>query len=399
MILVFLMGFLCLEGVSGSHSWKAYLTFLKGDSRLPEFMAMHMVDDIQIMYYDSEIGHCVTKQDWMETVNKEVSNYWNTQGDALRDRQKNLKFMVKALMNESNQSSGKLKKLLVFFGEVFFSGEGGVHTFQNLYGCTLNDDDTTTGFWNSGYDGDDFSNFDTRGMTLSPGQGKSRMVEKFCSVDQKNVPHTKVYLEQECIEWLRNFLRYGKQKLERKGTPLDEGLFEVACDVTRCVRFVSPVRPKVVVYDRLASESNSIVLTCLATGFYPRAIDVSWVRDGETQMDSAATEGILPNEDETYQIRKRLEIGSEDKHNYTCRVEHSSTELPQIVAWAPSPGLKDGILVPVLVVSVLVLVLVLLLSVTGFVVWKKKKPGIKESGYNQAQQNESGDSSSNTSST
>uniref|UniRef100_H3A9T7 Ig-like domain-containing protein n=1 Tax=Latimeria chalumnae TaxID=7897 RepID=H3A9T7_LATCH len=343
------------EVETGSHSWKAYLTFLKGDSRLPEFMAMHMVDDIQIMYYDSEIGHCVTKQDWMETVNKEVSNYWNTQGDALRDRQKNLKFMVKALMNESNQSSG-------------------VHTFQNLYGCTLNDDDTTTGFWNSGYDGDDFSNFDTRGMTLSPGQGKSRMVEKFCSVDQKNVPHTKVYLEQECIEWLRNFLRYGKQKLERK------------------------VRPKVVVYDRLASESNSIVLTCLATGFYPRAIDVSWVRDGETQMDSAATEGILPNEDETYQIRKRLEIGSEDKHNYTCRVEHSSTELPQIVAWAPSPGLKDGILVPVLVVSVLVLVLVLLLSVTGFVVWKKKKPGIKESGYNQAQQNESGDSSSNTSS-
>ncbi|XP_014353023.2 DLA class I histocompatibility antigen, A9/A9 alpha chain [Latimeria chalumnae] len=242
-----------------------------------------------------------------------------------------------------------------------------------MYGCELNDDETTTMFRISSFQGEDFASFDRDRKLYTPATGKAQIMNKVCQATKAWTNYLSEGWKLECIEWLKKHLLYGKETLERK------------------------VAPEVRVYDRPDLERNLIALTCMATGFYPRDVDMTWVRDGETQMDNAHTDGILPNEDETYQIRKTIEIDLEDEHSYTCWVDHSSLEKQLSVTWAPSSDFKVGIIVAV---GVLALILILVLIVIGFVKWKKeKKPGAACLGYTPAQRGEEAeDSSSNTSS-
>ncbi|KAL0169109.1 hypothetical protein M9458_033705, partial [Cirrhinus mrigala] len=59
---------------------------------------------------------------------------------------------------------------------------------------------------------------------------------------------------------------------------------------------------------------------CLATGFYPRHINLTMLRDGQPVADHEITGGdLLPNGDGTYQMRK-------NKHKYTCSATHLSLD-------------------------------------------------------------------------
>nr|XP_014353354.1 PREDICTED: major histocompatibility complex class I-related gene protein-like [Latimeria chalumnae] len=313
-----------------------------------------MLDDIQTAYFDNTIRQHIPKQPWMaELTRTDDPNSWGRKATEhlLRNEQYNNGLITK-LMKETNHSSS-------------------IFTYQKMYGCELNDDRTTAAFWKNSFHGEDFGSFDREQGLFTAVAEKAQIREKVCNIHKSWGNYIKDYLEKECIEWLKKHILYGKEILEQK------------------------VAPEVRVYNRPGSERNSVALTCMATGFYPRTIDMTWVRDGETQMDDAHTDGILPNEDETYQMRKTIEIDLEDKHSYTCWVDHNSLEKQLSVTLAPSPGVKSGITVPVVVV---ILVLILVLLITGFVIWRKKKPGVKKSDYTPAQRREAEDSSSNTSS-
>ena len=71
-------------------------------------------------------------------------------------------------------------------------------------------------------------------------------------------------------------------------------------------------------------------MTCLATGFYPRHINLTLLRDGQPVSDHQITGGeLLPNLDGTYQMRKSLEVSTEElreKHHYSCTAEHLSLD-------------------------------------------------------------------------
>ncbi len=68
-------------------------------------------------------------------------------------------------------------------------------------------------------------------------------------------------------------------------------------------------------------------MSCLATGFYPRHINLTLFRDEQPVADHEITGGdLLPNADGTYQMRKSLEISAADKHKYTCSVTHLSLD-------------------------------------------------------------------------
>uniref|UniRef100_A0A4W3GIT6 Ig-like domain-containing protein n=1 Tax=Callorhinchus milii TaxID=7868 RepID=A0A4W3GIT6_CALMI len=41
------------------------------------------------------------------------------------------------------------------------------------------------------------------------------------------------------------------------------------------------------------------LLSCLVTGFYPRPIEVTWTRDGNT-VHEVESSGVLPNHDHTF---------------------------------------------------------------------------------------------------
>ncbi|KAK2830871.1 hypothetical protein Q5P01_018802 [Channa striata] len=69
------------------------------------------------------------------------------------------------------------------------------------------------------------------------------------------------------------------------------------------------------------------MLTCLATGFYPKDIVLYIRRNGRalTPEDGLTTSGVRPNHDDTYQRRDSVEILRSDVSNYTCEFSHEAT--------------------------------------------------------------------------
>ncbi len=90
--------------------------------------------------------------------------------------------------------------------------------------------------------------------------------------------------------------------------------------------FLNTVTPHIRLIQKENTDSRGFRLSCLATGFYPRHINLTLFRDGQPVADHEITVGdLLPNDDGTYQMRKSLEI-SADKHAYTCSVTHLSLD-------------------------------------------------------------------------
>ncbi|XP_074873767.1 antigen-presenting glycoprotein CD1d-like isoform X2 [Carettochelys insculpta] len=127
-------------------------------------------------------------------------------------------------------------------------------------------------------------------------------------------------------------------------------------------------RPVAVVFARAPPPADPLVLfllVCRVSGFYPRPIRVAWLQDGEEvgpgrRLDSS---GILPNADQTYQLRSSLAVGPGAGHRYACRVEHSSLgPRGLLIPWEHSrrwgPGLAVGIALGALAVAALAAVLV-----------------------------------------
>ncbi len=80
----------------------------------------------------------------------------------------------------------------------------------------------------------------------------------------------------------------------------------------------------------MLTDSQSVRISCLATGFYPRHINLTLFRDDQPVDDDQITGGeILPNGDGTYQMRKSLVISEEELHEghkYNCTTKRLSLD-------------------------------------------------------------------------
>uniref|UniRef100_A0A9J7YLL2 Ig-like domain-containing protein n=1 Tax=Cyprinus carpio carpio TaxID=630221 RepID=A0A9J7YLL2_CYPCA len=102
-----------------------------------------------------------------------------------------------------------------------------------------------------------------------------------------------------CITTLRNYLKKRGGQVNRR------------------------ITPNIRLIQKANSDSGGSRVSCLASGFYPRHINLTLFRDGLPVSDHEITGGeLLPNADGTYQMRKSLEISAADKHKYTCSVTH-----------------------------------------------------------------------------
>nr|XP_048690943.1 class I histocompatibility antigen, F10 alpha chain-like isoform X7 [Caretta caretta] len=151
----------------------------------------------------------------------------------------------------------------------------------------------------------------------------------------------------------------------------------------------SEVRPTARVSDR-SSHDGLTTLSCKVSGFYPRDITVTWLRNGESRQQETYSEGILPSGDGTYQTWVTMEIDPKIKGHYSCHVEHESLLEPLSVSWEPNNNLIPTV-AGVITAAVLIGVII------GVVVWKKKRPGKKGDGYAVAQANDQGSSGSDLS--
>ncbi len=114
----------------------------------------------------------------------------------------------------------------IVYHVVFFLS--GVHSFQWMYGCELNDDGTKGGYLQYGYDGDDFISFDKSSLTWTAANDKAVITKNKWDAIRAQSERYKEYLENECIEWIKKYVGYGKSTLERKG-------MNISCFDSHCI--------------------------------------------------------------------------------------------------------------------------------------------------------------------
>ncbi|GAA6076772.1 H-2 class I histocompatibility antigen, Q10 alpha chain-like [Tachysurus ichikawai] len=159
----------------------------------------------------------------------------------------------------------------------------------------------------------------------------------------------KSYLETECIEWVKKLVYYGKETLERK------------------------VRPETSLFQK---HSPSPEVVCHATGFFPKAVMISWRKDGEDVHEDVELRETLPNQDGSFQKRSILKVPAEElqKHTYTCVIQHSSLEKELVLNVRNKHRIvTDKVYRWSVVEWIISGSVVLAVCILGFVIWKKKK--------------------------
>nr|AAF03407.1 MHC class I antigen [Xenopus laevis/gilli] len=309
---------------SGSHSLRYYYTTVSDRAfGLPEFSIVGYVDDTQILRYNSDNQRAEPATQWMKQ--KEGPEYWEKETQIAKGTEPAFKYNVKIAMDRFNQTSG-------------------THSFQRMYGCELRDDGSIRGYEQFGYDGREFIALDTERWVYVPSVREAQITEQKWNSPEVNAPErNKNYLQNLCIEWLKKYLSYGQAELERR------------------------VHPHVRISDHQSDDATE--LRCQAYGFYPREIDVKWVKNGRDDVHSEAAKEILPNPDGSYQLRVTAEITPSEGDSYACHVEHSSLNEKLIVVW-PGPN-KDGNNMGI-IIAIAVVAVVVIAAVVGFVIYKKR---------------------------
>ncbi|XP_069055020.1 BOLA class I histocompatibility antigen, alpha chain BL3-7-like [Lepisosteus oculatus] len=268
-----------------SHSLWYFFTLTMGQTQMSEFVAVGMVDDIQVEYYNSEIGKIISRRHWHpgSEVEEATNKSWDTYDD---------------------------QDVVVY-------------------------------------------NMKSHSWTLLIPQ---------VVIDMARLQATKFLTENFyqplCGQILKSYLLQERNRLMRR------------------------VKPKVRVFQKKSGVSGGTEVVCLATGFYPRAVEVTVLRDGHPIPEQELRGGeVLPNGDGTYQLRKSLRVSEEEqseRRNYPCRVQHSGLDNKLEVNWVltdPEPDVNTGLIAGVVIG---VLTVALLLPVSAFVLWRKKRQGERE---------------------
>ncbi|XP_036388769.1 major histocompatibility complex class I-related gene protein-like [Megalops cyprinoides] len=185
-----------------------------------------------------------------------------------------------------------------------------LHVYQKMAGCELNDGKPSPAISWDAYDGTEVLKYNVLNYTYNP-----LWPELIWSKLKLETIRT-IYMDKYqpiCIKRLRQHLKEEENILMRK----------------EC--------PRVRLIQKTDKDTGGVTLSCLATGFYPRHINLTMLRDGQPITEQELTVGeVLPNGDGTYQLRRSLSVSEEElreKHHYTCTVTHLSLGNKLDVSW------------------------------------------------------------------
>ncbi|KAM6899534.1 major histocompatibility complex class I-related gene protein-like [Xenentodon cancila] len=310
-----------------THSLKYFYTGSSETSNFPEFVIVGLVDDVQIEYYDSNTKKVEPKQDWMSRVTEDDPQYWERNTDMFADDQENFKEDIEILRRRFNQT-------------------GGVHVFQRMYGCEWDaDTGEVKGFSQYGYDGEDFVALDSQKMDswIAP-TPEAEITKHKWDQDRGFTLWRKNYLTQECPEWVKKYLNYGRSSLMRTDPPSMS----------------------------LLQKNHSSPVSCHATGFYPNRAEMFWRKDGEEIHEGVDKGEVLPNNDGTFQMTVDLQLpsdSSEDWTKYECVFQLSGvkddvvTELDHRRVRSNKPNPNDTTVIIVVALVVLAAVVAVIVGV------------------------------------
>nr|XP_024655516.1 H-2 class II histocompatibility antigen, E-S beta chain-like [Maylandia zebra] len=122
------------------------------------------------------------------------------------------------------------------------------------------------------------------------------------------------------------------------------------------------------------SSHHPAMLVCSVYDFYPSKIKVSWLRDGkEITSDVTSTEEMADG-DWYYQTHSHLEYTPRSGEKISCVVEHASLKEPLKTDWDPSSSMPESERNK-LAIGASGLILGLILSLAGFIYYKRKSRG------------------------
>uniref|UniRef100_A0AAZ1Y2X8 Ig-like domain-containing protein n=1 Tax=Oreochromis aureus TaxID=47969 RepID=A0AAZ1Y2X8_OREAU len=307
------------------HSLKYFYTASSQVPNFPEFVVVGMVDEVQIVQFDSNTMKTVSKQDWM---NRNIDEH-----------------------------AQQVFKANIEIGKAALNQTGGVHIVQRMYGCEWDDEtNEVDGYEQFGYDGEDFIIFDLQTETWVAPKQQAVVTKHKWDSNKAFLTSAKNYYTQICPEWVKKYLNYGWRSLMRT------------------------VLPSV----SLLQKSSSSAISCHATGFYPDRAEMMWRKDGEETHEGVEIGEILTNNDGTFQMSVNLDLRSvpaEDWRRYDCVFQFSGinenvTTTLDKTAIRTNEGKKiirnDEYLLFVFVPIVTAALVLAVVALIGFIIYKKK---------------------------
>ncbi|XP_074140789.1 H-2 class I histocompatibility antigen, alpha chain-like [Sminthopsis crassicaudata] len=279
------------------------------------------MDEVEVGFYNKENQQLIIKIPWITEALGE--DYIIQKRNLLVDHEQHFRWMMHFLaMNDTNPNRN--------------------HTAQLLADCEIDSDIKVKSHVHIIWDGEEIYRIDEevgQWEYLKPEVKQyQHILESPFWTDLR-----KRYMNQYCVDFMRKIMGY------------------------RSIR--DNVPPEVTVSHHVNTE-GSIILSCTATGFYPRSILLQWEKNGELGVWGKETSsGILPNMDSTFYLHITLELPPEDPGmNFTCVVEHVELKTP-VVYSVPGKLTKEKSWFLALGI---VLAIILLLSCAGALkAWKK----------------------------
>ncbi|KAM9434804.1 major histocompatibility complex class I-related gene protein-like isoform 2-T2 [Clarias gariepinus] len=273
----------------GVHSLSGFFIGSQGLS-LPSYMERITINDITIYYHDSTKNSMAPCPKWLNSTTGQ--QHW----EDIRD----ISHLNKQTMTTALESAIQQFNLTGSYSDI--------NVYQGYSRCDLYPNGTLKAFLTHAFNGKDFLSLDIDSKTYIASVPQA---EKYKRQRERNpglIGITAAFYKKTCFDRLKLFLTHAS-----------------GVNVTKA--------PEVRIVEKQTMGFN--ILSCHVTGFYPRAVQVTWTGTDLQLVDNEMND-VVPNGDGTYQTRRSVIRPEEDTGNqhYSCVVHHSSLREGNItVIW------------------------------------------------------------------